>query len=91
MGRGAGLPGLPAVRGGSGSYLGQADEGALPLGVHLQRPLRLTLGPLLTQLLLCKELGPLGRQAPPLLPTLVHDGLLLLQQGTLGRGREGTG
>ena len=77
--------------GGSGSYLGQADECALPLGVHLQRPLRLALGPLLTQLLLGEELGPLGRQAPPLLPALVHDRLLLLQQGTLGRGGEGPG
>lgn len=70
--------------GGSGPYLGQAHEGAFPLGVHLQGPYQLLLGPLLTQLLLCEEISPLGRQAPPLLPTLLHDGLLLLQQGTLG-------
>lgn len=75
--------------GGSGPYLDQADESALPLGVHLHRPLRLSLGPLLTQLLLLEELGPLSCQAPPLLPTLMHDGLLLLQQGTLGGGRKG--
>lgn len=75
---------------GPGPYLGQADEGALPLGVHLQHPLCLTFGPLLTQLLLSRELSPLGCQALPLLSTLVHDGLLLLQQGTLGRGHEDT-
>lgn len=70
--------------GGSGPHLGQADEGAFPLGVRLQGPHHLALGPLLTQLLLCEEVGPLGRQAPPLLPALLHDGLLLLQQGALG-------
>lgn len=87
-GRAAELQGCP---GGSGPYLGQADEGALPLGVHLQRPLCLTLSPLLTQLLLRIELGPLGCEAPPLLPTLAHDGLLLLQQGALGQEGQGTG
>lgn len=72
-------------------HLGQADEDALALGVHLQRPLGFSLCPLLTQLLLRRELRPFGRQASLLLPTLEHDGLLLLQQGTLGQGHEGKG